>query len=104
MIIRVTYSCLYSCGMQPTGMAGNPGNAYMYTPSTVRPGFASHSAKVLGSIQVVIGVVCVMFQIMGIILHAGLARAGEGIWAGVMVSTECHIWDLQGKQYGLVLW
>ncbi len=58
---------------------------YVYTPSTVRPGFASRTAKVMGSIQVVIGTMCVMFQIMGIVLHSGLANTGEGIWAGIMV-------------------
>ena len=61
-------------------------------PYVVRPyqipsidGFRSKQANVLGVIQIIIGILCIVFQSVAIATNERLSVVGHGIWCGVLV-------------------
>lgn len=53
-----------------------------------RPNYAGERAKVLGIIQIVCGILSIVFQVVSIIILAGFFPVGHGIWGGVFVSCQ----------------
>lgn len=72
--------------------------------SSRRENYAATQSLWLGSIQVGVGILCMLFQIVAIIIHAEVAVVGAGIWCGILFiisgvfgitaskyKTNCHI-------------
>ena len=56
------------------------------TGPRIWPTFANSSAKFLGSSQIVIGILCMVFTIAGITMDVTASVSGHGIWSGIFVS------------------
>ena len=56
-------------------------------PDIPNPGFSTSSAGTSGACQIVLGVMCVIFQISATAIGASMGDMVAGIWAGVFVST-----------------
>ena len=48
--------------------------------------YAAKSANGLAITQIAVGVMCIIFQIASLALHAEFAEIGSGIWCGILVS------------------
>ena len=61
---------------------------FVYTTASpsIRHGFASQSAKVLGTAQLLSGVLLIALQIAAFVVQAGLFFVGYGFWTGAIVS------------------
>ena len=50
--------------------------------------YASKSSTALGATQMVIGLLCVVCNVVAIVAHSPTAVAGHGIWGGLFVSVS----------------
>ena len=61
---------------------------YMAPPqSAILPNYSSRSSLILGSTQIAIGILCIIFNAVAIGTDAPEAIIGHGIWGGIFVST-----------------
>ena len=54
-------------------------------PDIPNPGFSVSSASTSGACQIVLGVMCIIFQISATAIGASMGDVAAGIWAGVVV-------------------
>ena len=54
-------------------------------PDIPNPGFSASSASTSGACQIVLGVMCIIFQISATAIGASMGDVAAGIWAGVIV-------------------
>ena len=68
-------------------VAGPPVVPYMVRPYRSPPvdGFLSKQAKVLGVIQILVGILCVVFHSVAIAINEQFSFIGHGIWCGMLV-------------------
>ena len=61
---------------------------YANTPSgtSVRPDFATQTAKVLGIMQIIFGILLITLHVGCIIEFTTMMVVGHGIWTGIIVS------------------
>lgn len=57
-------------------------------PDIPNPGFSPSSAGSSGACQVVLGVLCILFQISATAIGASMGDVAAGIWAGVIVRIQ----------------
>ena len=55
-------------------------------PDVPNPGFSPSAASTSGACQIVLGVMCIIFQISATAIGASMGDVAAGIWAGVFVS------------------
>ena len=84
-----------------TVVVGAPQPAPYYVQPQSRPpvtNFRDQQALMLGIAQILIGVLCIIFNAVALGIHELLSVAAHGIWGGVIVSMPVHRLD-DNNQY-----